>query len=288
MAVAAFLVLTVPVLALAPHTPARPSAGTVARAAEPTPSVEPSVVPSDEPSAAPTEGAPLYAYSPGSRGGGTVAAYRAPGCAPVGPAPARNDGYYPRVVIPAVGINVEIHEGDGNSPPDHQWVAWHYPGSAQPGEVGNAYIYAHAHGSPPNSAPGLFWPLHYMHNCDAVYVYTSPTTAFRYQAASVQKNWPSNDTRPLNPTNDDRVTLQTCNAWGDNDPKTIVVALRVDVPPPPAPAPKASQGGSGGSGGSGGGGGPGGGPTPPPAPTPVVPCVLNCGTSAGESARGAR
>jgi hypothetical protein len=181
LAVAAFLMLTVPVLALAPHTTVpRPRNATEASAAEPTPSVEPSVVPSDSPSPDAAAGtAPLYAYSPGSgRPAGALAAYRAPGCPTVGPAPARNDGYYPRVVIPAVGINVEIHEGDGNSPPDHQWVAWHYPGSAQPGQVGNAYIYGHAHGSPPNSASGLFWPLHYMHVCDAVFIYTSPTTAF--------------------------------------------------------------------------------------------------------------
>jgi LPXTG-site transpeptidase (sortase) family protein len=164
-------------------------------------------------------------------------------------------------VIPRVNINLELHEGDGNAPPDHVWVVYHYPGTAQPGTVGNAYIYGHAHGNPPNSAPGTFWPIHNMRNCDFVYVYTGPHAAFRYQAVSINTNWPARDTRPLNATNDDRLTLQTCNAWGDNDPKTIVVAMRADPPPPPPPPPSAPPSG--------------GGPTPAPSP---LPCLVNCGS----------
>ena len=31
----------------------------------------------------------------------------------------------------------------------------------------------------------------------------------------------------LQPTTDDRLTLQTCNGWRDQDPRFVVVALRV-------------------------------------------------------------
>ena len=117
---------------------------------------------------------------------------------------------------------------------------------------------------------GLFWPLHYMHMCDAVYIMNSPTDVLRYQAASLNFNWPARDTRPFHQTGDERLTLQTCNGWGDYDPKTIIVAERVGGAPPPAPAPTASSGG--GSGGSGGGGG--GAPQPEPSPSPSPPPVL--------------
>jgi sortase (surface protein transpeptidase) len=181
------------------------------------------------------------------------------GCGAVPVPGALNASYFPRVVIPAVGINVEIHQGDGGTPPDHVWVAWLYPGLSQPGQAGNSYVYAHAHGQPQGSAPGLFWPLHYMHPCDSVYVYTSPTNVLRYQAVTVDRSHPGTDGSPLQQTSDERVTLQTCNDWAPNGPKTIVVAERyLDTPPPAAPV----QAGGGGS-PSGGGG------APPPSPQPA-------------------
>ena len=46
------------------------------------------------------------------------------------------------VEIPALDIALPVHEGDGS---DHipDWVALHYPGTAEPGEPGNSYLYAH-------------------------------------------------------------------------------------------------------------------------------------------------
>jgi sortase (surface protein transpeptidase) len=292
LGMALLLAIALPAVAMRPPAPS--SAGVAATAAVPhSPDVD---LPSPGPSPSPvaqvgSDGVRVSSWS------GAAFVSQHYGCGAVPAPPALSAGYFPRVVIPRVGINVEIHEGNGQSPPDHVWVAWHYPGSAEPGDFGNSYLYAHAHGYPAGSATGLFWPLHYMHNCDAVYVYTSPTTAFRYQTVNVNLSWPANNTSPLQPTNDERVTLQTCNAWGDNDPKTIVVALRVDPPPPPPPPSSSggAQGSSSGSGSSGGsaGGAAGGGsgtsgggsssggnppPQPQPSPTPAVvpPCLLNC------------
>jgi sortase (surface protein transpeptidase) len=278
------LLLTVaPVLAMAAFSPRQsaPPPRSAVAGAEDVPSPEDSPSPSPEPSPSPTD--PPAALYTGPRTSGVYYAppARSYGCPAVPNPPYMSASYFPRLVIPHVGINLELHEGDGNAPPDHVWVAYHYPGTAEPGNVGNTYIYGHAHGNPPNSAPGNMWALHYMHNCDAVYVYTSPTSAFRYQTVTVNTRWPANDTRPLNPTGDDRVTLQTCNAWGDNDPKTIAVALRVDLPPPPPP-PSGGGGSSGGGGGAGGGGG----STPSPSPLPV--CVIGCGDAQRDPARGAR
>ena len=239
------------------------------------PATDPSPAPEAVPTVAPGNGAPVALYQGAPSQAGTYAVSRQYGCQSVPPPPTQA-GPFPRIVIPSVHINLDLREGDGSAPPDHVWVAWHYPGSANPGTVGNSYIYAHGHGTPENSAPGLFYPIHYMHNCDAVYVYTSSTTAYRYQTVNVNRNWPSRDTRPLNPTGDDRVTLQTCNAYGDNDPKTIVVALRVDLAPPPQPAPPPAGNYSGGGSSSGSGAAPGGsGPQPSPSPSPIT-CIIKC------------
>ncbi len=230
------------------------------QAVQPVPA-SPGASPSPSPDASPSADA---AAAPAG-GVSSARSYHAPGCGAIPVPGPLNASYYPRVVIPHVGINVEIHPGDGGTPPDNDWVAWLYPGLSQPGQAGNSYVYAHAHGQPAGSAPGLFWPLHYMHVCDAVYVYTSAGNVIRYQAVSVDTHHPGNDGSPLAQTSDERVTLQTCNDWSPSGPKTIVVAERFVDPPPPAPAAPAPQ--SGGGAGGGGGGSGGGGPAPQPSPS---------------------
>jgi LPXTG-site transpeptidase (sortase) family protein len=57
-----------------------------------------------------------------------------------GSLPAVRTGLW--IEIPALKIALPIREGDGsNNIPD--WVALHYPGTAQPGTPGNSYLYAH-------------------------------------------------------------------------------------------------------------------------------------------------
>ena len=188
-------------------------------------------------------------------------------------APAYAPGPYPRIVVPRVGINVEIGEGDASTPPEGVWKAWHLRDTPQPGTAGNAFIYAHAHGTPRGSASGLFYPIHYLHVCDAIYVYMGPGRVFRYQVSAVNLRWPSGNDSPLVNTPDERITLQTCNTWNRKDPKVIIVAERVDLPPPPpprAPVPQPAPGS---------GSQPEGPPpsTPPPPPVGRVPCLVHCG-----------
>jgi sortase (surface protein transpeptidase) len=46
------------------------------------------------------------------------------------------------IEVPALGIALPIRAGDGSDNiPD--WVALHYPGTADPGNAGNSYLYAH-------------------------------------------------------------------------------------------------------------------------------------------------
>ncbi len=250
-------------LVLASFVPSAPTGRVqAAQKLDPSPGASPSPEVSPDASPAP-DGVP--AVQSVALGGYS---YHAPGCGAIPVPGPLSASYYPRVVIPHVGINVEIHPGNGGTPPDNDWVAWLYPGLSQPGQTGNSYVYAHAHGQPAGSAPGLFWPLHYMHVCDAVYVYTSANNVIRYQAVSVDTHHPGNDTTPLQQTSDERLTLQTCNDWSPSGPKTIVVAERFVDPPPPAPAAPAPQH-PGGSGGSGGGGAPAPQSSPSPSPQPL-------------------
>lgn len=168
--------------------------------------------------------------------------------------------YYPRVVIPHVGINVEIHTGDGGTPRTTSGWRGYTPAFRTLARPTNSYLYAHAHGQPQGSASGLFWPLHYMHPWDAVYVYPSATDVIRYQAVTVDRQHSGSDDSPLRQTTDEWVTLQTCNDWAPSGPKTIVVAERYVDPPPPAPPVSVAQQHRPGTGG--------GGPTPQPQPSP--------------------
>ena len=226
------------------------------RASVPSPEPSPEPSPSPDATAPPVDnGPPLEVVRGGLKSRG--AARGCPAVPAVGPMTA---SYFPRVYIPKVGINLEIHPGDGNTPPDHNWVAWFYPGMSHPGERGNTYVYAHAHGNPQGSAPGLFWPIHYMHPCDAVYIYTSPTQVYRYQAVVIDRNHSGYDDSPLNQTTDERVTLQTCNDWAAHGPKTIVVAQRYLDP--------GEVGGSTAGSGSGGGSSQPSEPDPQPSSSP--------------------
>ena len=182
--------------------------------------------PSPDPS--PTPGAGL----------GTSLEFRPRDCSHVGPPPVLHTNTFPRIVIPAVGINLDIREGNGGTPPEGAWVAWFYPGLDQPGKAGNTYVYAHAHGNPVGSATGLFWPLHYVSQCDAIYLYTAPDVAYRYMTTVVDLYHSGYDTSVLSQTADERITLQTCNDWSPHGRKTIIVARRYTDPhPTPSPVP---------------------------------------------------
>src|SRR5579884_1029201 len=61
---------------------------------------------------------------------------------PSGPCafPATRTGMW--IEIPALEIDLPVREGDGSDNIPH-CVALHYPGTAEPGDAGNSYLYAH-------------------------------------------------------------------------------------------------------------------------------------------------
>jgi LPXTG-site transpeptidase (sortase) family protein len=73
----------------------------------------------------------------------------------------------------------------------------------------------------------MFWRLHDTHIGDTVEVDYGGGKVYRYRVSEIHPavNW--KDLSWLQPTGDDRLTLQTCNGWKDDDPRFIVVARRV-------------------------------------------------------------
>jgi LPXTG-site transpeptidase (sortase) family protein len=129
----------------------------------------------------------------------------------------------PRIKVARLGIDLRLVKGDGRTPPV-RYEAFTYPGadhllSGTPGG-GNSYVYAHAR-------KGMFGRLHDLHVGDVVEVDYGGARVLRYAVTEIHPgvNW--RDLSWLQPTSDDRLTLQTCNGWQDADPRFIVVALRI-------------------------------------------------------------
>jgi len=123
---------------------------------------------------------------------------------------------YPRIYSVKLGIDLAIRPGDGGLRPPVQAIAFQYPNSAPLGETGNTYLYAH-------DRAGMFLGLHKAAVGDVVVVALSPSKKLYYQVTEVHANVAWNDLRWLEPSNDARLTLQTCNYSGDYDPRYVVV-----------------------------------------------------------------
>jgi LPXTG-site transpeptidase (sortase) family protein len=73
------------------------------------------------------------------------------------------------ILIPDLKVALPIREGDGsNNIPD--WAAMHYPGTAEPGQNGNSYLYAHG-------LWGMFGPLLFAHDGEQVLLHNYTTGA---------------------------------------------------------------------------------------------------------------
>lgn len=133
---------------------------------------------------------------------------------------------YPRVVVPRVHIDLLLVKGTGLTPPD-VYEAFTYPGADHllDGEMGkgNSYVYAHAQN-------GMFWNLHNVRVGDLVEIDYGGGRELYYRVSEVHPSVDYRDFSWLQPTSDDRLTLQTCNGWRDEDPRFIVVAERVGGP----------------------------------------------------------
>lgn len=131
------------------------------------------------------------------------------------------DGY--RVKVPRLGIDLPIAEGVVQRDVDQQQTpedfAFHLPGTALPGDVGNTYLYAHAR-------RGMFLSLWEAKVGDLVEIATPDGRTLQYEVSEVRPRVAPTDVSVAQPTTDERLTLQTSTGPSPEDPRFVVIALR--------------------------------------------------------------
>ena len=154
--------------------------------------------------------------TPAAPGSGVSTAPPPTAAPTIGPIP---DGY--RIEMPRLGIDLPIAEGDierdvvVQKTPEN--FAFHFPGSAIPGTVGNSYIYAHAR-------TGMFLALWNAKVGDKVTIKTPDGAELKFVVTEVHPRVPSADTSWLQPSSDERLTLQTSTGPNRDDPRFVVIA----------------------------------------------------------------
>jgi sortase (surface protein transpeptidase) len=132
-----------------------------------------------------------------------------------------------RIQIKRLGIDLPIAEGDVSRDIDLQKTpegfAFHLPGTSIPGLGGNTYLYAHAR-------TGMFLSLWNVRPGDQVVISTPDLRALRYVISEVHPRVPPADVSWVQPTDGERLTLQTSTGPKPNDPRFIAIAV-------PAPSP---------------------------------------------------
>jgi LPXTG-site transpeptidase (sortase) family protein len=142
----------------------------------------------------------------------------------VSPTPAPTNGPIPdgyRIEVPRLGIDLPIAEGDierdvvVQKTPEN--FAFHFPGTAIPGTFGNSYIYAHAR-------TGMFLTLWNARVGDQVSITTPAGVELKFVVTEVHPKVPPADTSWLQPSADERLTLQTSTGPNRDDPRFVVIA----------------------------------------------------------------
>jgi LPXTG-site transpeptidase (sortase) family protein len=134
----------------------------------------------------------------------------------IGPIPS---GY--RIEVPRLGIDLPIAEGDierdvvVQQTPEN--FAFHFPGTAIPGTIGNSYIYAHAR-------RGMFLSLWNARVGDEVKITTPDGGELKFVITEVHPRVPPADTSWIQPSGDERLTLQTSTGPNRDDPRFVVIA----------------------------------------------------------------
>ena len=133
-----------------------------------------------------------------------------------------------RIVIPKANVDKIVVEGVGVE--DLKKAPGHYPGTPMPGEPGNAAIAGHrtTYGAP-------FYDLSDLAAGDEIMV-TTRVGEFRYEVDTLQVVSPE-AVEVLNPTEDNRLTLTTCNPRYSAAERLIVSAKLVTAPVTPPPPP---------------------------------------------------
>lgn len=137
--------------------------------------------------------------------------------------------------IPAIGLEKAVVEGVGV--PDLKKGPGHYPNTPMPGQPGNSGIAGHrtTYGAP-------FYELDKLENGDEILVRTLQGE-FRYVVDRTMVVRPT-QVEVLDPTEEDRLTLTTCNPRFSARERLIVSAVLSGEPapaPPPPPAPPAGE-----------------------------------------------
>ena len=119
-------------------------------------------------------------------------------------------------------IDLPIAEGIVQRDIDRQQTpegfAFHLPGTAIPGERGNTYIYSHARA-------GMFLALWNAQVGDEVVVLTPDGGRLKYVVTEVRPKVAPTDISVAQPTEDERLTLQTSTGPAPDDPRFVVIAL---------------------------------------------------------------
>jgi sortase (surface protein transpeptidase) len=147
-----------------------------------------------------------------------------PASAAVSPTPAATIGPIPegfRIRIARLGIDLPIAEGDVERDVIVQQTpenfAFHFPGTAIPGTVGNSYLYAHAR-------RGMFLSLWNARVGDQVTVMTPVGVELKFVVTEVHPRVPPEDTSWIQPSGEERLTLQTSTGPNRDDPRFVVIA----------------------------------------------------------------
>jgi LPXTG-site transpeptidase (sortase) family protein len=123
--------------------------------------------------------------------------------------------------MPRLGIDLPIAEGDlyrdtvAQQTPEN--FAFHFPGTAIPGTVGNSYIYAHAR-------RGMFLSLWNASLGDQVTITTPAGVELKFKVTKIPGKVPPQDTSWLQTSSDERLTLQTSTGPNPQDPRWVVIA----------------------------------------------------------------
>jgi hypothetical protein len=132
------------------------------------------------------------------------------------------DGY--RIRMARLGIDLPIAEGDLYRDTVQQQTpenfAFHFPGTAIPGAVGNSYLYAHAR-------RGMFLSLWNARLGDDVTITTPAGIELKFKVTEIPGKVPPGDTSWLKPSSDERLTLQTSTGPNPQDPRFVVIAAPV-------------------------------------------------------------
>lgn len=144
--------------------------------------------------------------------------------------PAAPEGEAVAIIkIPKIGVEKAVVEGVGLS--DLKKGPGHYPTTPMPGEPGNSAIAGHrtTYGAP-------FYSLDELEVGDPILV-TTRQGRFRYEVSESKVVSPK-ETSVLEATDDNRLTLTTCNPRFSAAQRLIVVALlKGEAIDPPAPVP---------------------------------------------------